>query len=244
MDSNGLQCKQKNTNNNNSTSFPKGEALIAPFSAEISNIASKPAAQQSTKWYMSHLSTITAGIVSNIPVSQTAEAKNIWELNACMECKEHKAHGSSCFDEPPSLHESTHPGGVGCYTRAKKKKKKLKKNNTASVQFVRLVDKQHRSDRTSRTITTSVLTLNSVFSRKVREHVVNHLLTEDYNLLSQQHQTANRTYTGKYKGYICAGAICDSANKLCLQISWITTPNLMKVNPFCLSVCAIYTVGN
>lgn len=110
---NGLQCKQKNTTNN-STSFPKTEALIAPFLPEISN-------------------------------------------NACMyfsmECKENKAHGSrvwkpvkrggpfapcclshyvgrgSCFDEPPSLHESTHPGGVGCYTRAKKKleKKKLKK---------------------------------------------------------------------------------------------------------------------
>lgn len=201
MDSNGLQCKQKNTNNNNSTSFPKGEALIAPFIAEISNIASKPAAQQSTKWYMSHLSTdySTAGIVSNIPVSQTAEAKN-----------------SNQATKPQWVNT---PRRSGLLHESKKKKKKLKKNNTASVQFVRLVDKQHRSDRTSRTITTSVLTLNSIFSRKVREHVVNHLLTEDCNLLSQQHQTANRTYTGKYKGYICAGAICDSANKLCLQIS-------------------------
>lgn len=80
------------------------------------------------------------------------------------------------------------PGGVGCYTRGKKKKKKAEKNNTASVQFVRLVDKQRRSDRTSRTITANVLTLNFVFSGKDRERVVNHLLTEDCNLLSQQHQ--------------------------------------------------------
>lgn len=63
-------------------------------------------------------------------------------------------------------------------TPEQKINKKLEK---ASVQLVRLVDTQQRSDRTSGTITVNVST---VFLQKGREQAVNHLSTEDCNLLS------------------------------------------------------------